>query len=217
MSWKVRREGETEFKVVDGPAQVLEGVRDGLWEPTDHVLGPDDKQWQPMEDHVALADTVAELTEPPPQPHRDETHLDMNPLIDVALVLLVFFMLTTAYTAIHRVIDLPPPPDESHDPVHMNLQDIKDKMIMVSAKSVNGQPKITVDDRDVTEDALMAELSGLVKSKKKTEMFLDAAKGVKYGLFVAILDAAKGAGVTKIHVPGANKAKPPPKAGGAPP
>ena len=45
---------------------------------------------------------------PPPGEAPDETRLDMNPLIDVALVLLIFFILTTTYESLRRAIDLPP-------------------------------------------------------------------------------------------------------------
>jgi biopolymer transport protein ExbD len=200
MSWKVRHEGSPQFKELDGPEHVLAGVRDGLWEPTDEVQGPNETQWQALEIHPVFAEAIAELAEPPPKPHVDETHLDFNPLIDVALVLLVFFMLTTAYTAIHRLMDLPPSPDDKPNTPPQSMENIKDKMIVVNARSVNGQPKIKVDDEEVTEATLEAKLREAVKLKKKTEMFLDA-KEVKYGLFAKILDEAKGAGVTRVHTP----------------
>ena len=54
---------------------------------------------------------MADYEPPPPKHPEDETRLDMNPLIDVALVLLIFFMLTTTYEELRKEFN--PPRDTS--------------------------------------------------------------------------------------------------------
>src|SRR5262249_28118804 len=107
MNWKIRHEGSPQS--IDGLElqQVLDGLRDGRWAPADEVMGPGEANWQAIENHPQLAETAADLEPPPPKDHDDETRLDMNPLIDVALVLLVFFILTTTYETIRKVIEAP--------------------------------------------------------------------------------------------------------------
>src|SRR5262245_35839509 len=103
--WQVRFEGSAVVKTAESAKAVLEGIRDGLWEPSDEVRGPGERDWRAIEDHPLFADPVAEMGERP-KPIVDDSHLDMNPLIDVALVLLIFFMLTTSYSSLKRTIDV---------------------------------------------------------------------------------------------------------------
>ena len=115
--WLVRLDGATDAVSVPTPQRVLEGLRDGDWEPTDAVRGPGDRDWLAIEDHPVFAEAVAEMGPPPPE-KPDETRLDMNPLIDVALVLLIFFILTTSYASLRRAIELPPSPSDEEEPRH---------------------------------------------------------------------------------------------------
>src|SRR5713101_8721552 len=107
MTWKIRHQGSP--RSVEGLTltEVAEGLQEGQGEPDDEVKGPEDKEWVAIENHPQFEELAADL-EPPPGGHEvDETRLDMNPVIDVALVLLVFFMLTASYAAIQRVLEMP--------------------------------------------------------------------------------------------------------------
>src|SRR5262245_16889046 len=108
MSWKIRHEGSPRSMEGLELAQIIVGLRDGLWEPTDEVMGPQDRQWVAIENHPQLAQVAADLEPPPARAHPDETRLDFNALIDVCLVLLIFFFLTTTYaTAVQKVVPMP--------------------------------------------------------------------------------------------------------------
>ena len=95
MSWKVRHEGSPQHRELATAQEVLQGLIDGVWEPTDEVRGPNDAKWQPLETHPQFAEAAADI-EPLPKMHEDESKLDMNALIDVCLVLLIFYILTTS-------------------------------------------------------------------------------------------------------------------------
>src|SRR5262245_24898701 len=99
MAWQVRQEGSPEAINLPTEVDVLAGLRDGNFLPTDEVKGPTDADWQPIETHPQFAEAAQEV-EPPPAESVDETHLDMNPLIDVCLVLLIFFILTITYASL---------------------------------------------------------------------------------------------------------------------
>src|SRR5258708_38947405 len=100
--WKVRHEGSPKFTAGLTPEQVLDGVREQMWEPSDEVQGPGETGWRSMESHPVFAAALADYEPPPAPPKPDETKLDMNPLIDVALVLLIFFILTTTYESVRK-------------------------------------------------------------------------------------------------------------------
>src|SRR5258708_16016416 len=107
MSWTIRHEGSP--RSVEGltAAQVIEGLQEGQWEPTDEVRGPDDGIWLPIENHPQFAELAAEIEPEHLGRREDETRLDMNPLIDVCLVLLIFFILTTTYPPLQKILPIP--------------------------------------------------------------------------------------------------------------
>src|SRR5437667_12112737 len=152
MSWQIRHEGSPRALEGLSLAQVVEGLEDGLWEATDEVMGPQDPQWVAIESHPQLADVALDL-EPPPRHQEDETRLDMNPLIDVALVLLIFFILTTTYVALQKYLDMP-----STDPQNpsrlktVTQKKVDETMIKVRARQQDGKTVIRVEE-DVVDEA----------------------------------------------------------------
>lgn len=202
MSWKVRHEGSPRAVDLPTPQAVLDGVRDGEWGPTDEVRGPADRDWAAIEDHPVFAEAMADL-EPPPPPHDDETRLDMNPLIDVALVLLIFFIITTTYASLRRVIDLPPQPtDEQKQKSAMpKAEDIKSRVIRMKVRMEEDKPVVRLEDRVVDVNDLDRELTEAVKASSKTELFLDVSDDVPWGIEAKVHDAAKAADITQIFWP----------------
>jgi biopolymer transport protein ExbD len=200
MSWKIRHEGSPRAIDVASLQQVVEGMQDGLWEPTDEVMGPQDQAWIAIENHPQLAEVAADLEPPPTAEHDDETRLDMNPLIDVALVLLIFFILTTSYAALQRLIEMPKVADNK-DPSKVVVVP-RDKLqkitIWVQVRKENDQPVFRVEDKVVDEKDLSEEIAKHVKAGNKSEMLLDA-KGVEWGTVVMVQDEAKKAGVLRAH------------------
>ena len=70
MSWKIRHEGSPKFLQGLTLAQVVAGLRDGQWAPTDEVMGPQDSASVPIEDHPQLLtaagdDGIRELLDEP--------------------------------------------------------------------------------------------------------------------------------------------------------
>jgi biopolymer transport protein ExbD len=199
MNWKIRHEGSP--RSIEGltAEQVVEGLQDALWEPTDEVMGPGDTTWVAIENHSQFADVAADLEPPPAREHDDETRLDMNPLIDVCLVLLIFFILTTSYVALQKYLEMPgvSPQDQKGPPV-FTKEAVEKFTIRVEARQVDGKPVIRVEDQETPQDQLVPTLKRWVKKTTKTELLLDA-RGVDWGTVVAIQDAAKGAGVQRVH------------------
>jgi biopolymer transport protein ExbD len=200
MTWKVRHEGSP--RAIEGLSrtQVVEGLSDGLWETTDEVMGPDDGKWTAIENHPEFAEIALDMEPPPPKLQPDETRLDMNPLIDVALVLLIFFILTTSYAAMQKVMDMPGTSSADKGRPSFNPQQVKDLMVKVEARLENGRKIIKVEDTVVDEAMLQTELEKFRRAKSRPNLLIDA-KGVDFGTVVGIQDAAKGAGFEMIYFP----------------
>ncbi len=199
--WNVRKEGAPVAMVFPTAAAVAEGLRDGNLDPTDEVKGPTDSTWTPIESHPVFEE-VAQDAEPVPGETADETHLDMNPLIDVCLVLLIFFILTITYATLERALDVPEDSAKEKGANKVQLNDIKDRVFIVTAKMDGDKTVIKMGTKgamkDVPLERIFPEMQELINSTGRREMVLDIDDFVPWGVETAILDAAKGNNVHNI-------------------
>jgi biopolymer transport protein ExbD len=179
-------------------ADLVVGLRDGKWDPTDEVRGEGEVDWTSFEDHPRFAETAADIKLPPRKHHPDETRLDMNPLIDVALVLLIFFILTTTYETIRKVLDMPGVSQKASRPRKVTLEEAKKATVLISVAIANGQPVVKVEEQAVSLDDLEATLRNVIHGSKKTTVLLDASPLVEYGIVMAVEDKARAAGATRF-------------------
>ena len=209
MSWKVRHEGSPKHVEVPGLQQVVDGMQSGLWELTDEVMGPQDQAWVTIEDHPQLEEIAAEIEPPPPSQHPDETHLDFNALIDVCLVLLIFFMLTTTYALLQKMLDSPTlaSEDASKGPPRVTREQVAERMLMMRVtmeKASPGMekalPMIRIEGNTVAKEDLLIALQKARRSSGKVQIALEHEYDVPHGIIVAIEDAAHGAGIEKVNL-----------------
>jgi biopolymer transport protein ExbD len=196
-AWFVRQEGSPNAVSVPSEGEVLSGLRNGNWLPTDEVKGPADAEWRSIESHPTFAEAATEL-EPERVEPKDETHLDMNPLIDVCLVLLIFFILTITYASLERAIDVPQVSDDKKGPSQLKWKDIEDHVFLVTAKMDGNKPVVKIALKEVPLDQIQAEMKRVIDSTGRKEMVLDSDKEVPWGIITTILDAAKANGVRNI-------------------
>ena len=198
--WKVRHQGSPTALSDLTLAQVAEGLADGRWEPTDEVMGPNDSTWVPIESHPQLADIAAELEPPPPREYDDETRLDMNALIDVCLVLLIFFILTTSYAVLQKRLEAPGVTADKLGPAVVTKEKVEQQMIRVTIKMEGGKPVTAVEDHVVDPYLLQSELRRYGNATKKTQLLLEHDDDVPQRAVVEVIDAAKGAGLEKVSL-----------------
>ena len=79
----------------------------------------------------------------------------------------------------------------------VDLQKIKDSTIIVTAMQKGGNPIIEIEKTPVGLEDLDNQLRRRVRDSKKVHMLIDAAPEVDYGVVVAIMDAARGAGIKR--------------------
>jgi len=197
MSWKIRHAGSPQSIEGLSADQVIEGLQDGLWEPTDEIQGPQDADWSAIENHPDFEEAAAELEPPETKVYDDETRLDMNPLIDVCLVLLIFFILTTSYAALQKVLDMPGVSGKKGTPIRTR-DEVKKVTIKVVASMEKGVPVFKVEDEVVDGKNLMKVLAGYVRKTGKTQVLFDA-QDVDWGTVVAVQDAAGGAKIDRVN------------------
>ncbi len=119
--------------------------------------------------------------------YRPMAEINVTPLVDVMLVLLVIFMITSPMLVSGVNVDLPKsdaaPVETQEEPLSV---------------SINKDGKIFLQETEITVDKLVTKLEAISGEKKTTRIFVRGDKTLDYGLVMKVVGAINSAGFNQV-------------------
>jgi len=113
--------------------------------------------------------------------------INVTPLVDVVLVLLIIFMVTAPMLQMGIDINLPR--------VKAKSIDVSEEKLIIT---INNKSDIFINNYKTTLSELGSKLENIFKNRIDREIFMRADKDVPYGFVVQVMSEARKAGVDKL-------------------
>jgi len=115
------------------------------------------------------------------------SEINVTPLVDVMLVLLIIFMVAAPMMVQGVDVDLP---EATTDPLPSDKEHI--------LVTINERHEIYINDIQIGLDFLGDKLSKILENQKDRDVYLRADKKISYGMVVRVMAELKNAGVEKL-------------------
>ena len=117
-------------------------------------------------------------------------NINMTPMIDVLLVLIIIFMVITPLTpkGLEALVPQPPPPNQKQQ------EDNTRTVVIV----IDKDKKMHLNNEDTDMDKLGPRLEDIFKTRAERVVFVKGDPDLDYEVVAKAIDIAKGAGMDKI-------------------
>ena len=119
----------------------------------------------------------------------EESDINLTPMLDVVFIMLIFFIVTATFIK-QAGIDVLRPPAETAEQ--------KPTVSVLVAISASGE--IWIDKKKVDASAVRAHIERLHAENPKGGLVIQADKGSKNEKLLAVLSAARAAGLTEVAI-----------------
>ena len=119
--------------------------------------------------------------------YRPMADINVTPMVDVMLVLLVIFMITAPLLTVGVPVDLP-------KTQAAQINEAIEPLVI----SVNNEGKIFIQETETDINALIPRLQAITGSKPDTRIFVRGDKSIAYGKIMEVMGLVSAAGFTKV-------------------
>lgn len=113
--------------------------------------------------------------------------INVTPLVDVMLVLLIVFMVCAPLMQQGIQVDLPKSGGQA-------LDQPNEQIVLV----IHSNQKLTINDNTIAPGTLSRKLAAIYDGKQNKEIFIQADQAVNYGFVAHVMAEVKRAGITKV-------------------
>jgi biopolymer transport protein TolR len=118
---------------------------------------------------------------------RPMAEINVTPMVDVMLVLLVIFMITAPLLTAGIPVNLPQTKAEA-------LSEPTEPLVV----TVNGEGKVFLQETEVPIESLVARLQAITANKPYTKIYVRGDKAINYGRVMEVMGLVKGAGFAQV-------------------
>ena len=114
--------------------------------------------------------------------------INITPLVDVVLVLLIIFMVTAP--VLQSGIEVSVPKTRT-------VKEITEERMVIS---INKQQRVFLGNDPVNINEIKTRLRQKIRDPQNQSVFIRADEDVPFGAFATVMDAIKGAGITNVSI-----------------
>src|SRR5215467_13134253 len=121
--------------------------------------------------------------------YRPMSEINVTPLVDVMLVLLVVFMVAAPLLTVGVPVDLPqtqaPPITEPKEPLVI---------------TIDGEGRIFIQETEIPTDSLVPRLQGITGANPEAPLYVRGDRAINYGRVVEVMSLVSSAGFRKVSL-----------------
>jgi biopolymer transport protein TolR len=123
------------------------------------------------------------------QRYKPMSEINVTPMVDVMLVLLVIFMVAAPLLTVGGQVDLP----QSQAPA---ITEQKEPLVI----TVNAEGKLFLQDSTIGDDELVPRLQAITKNNAQADIYVRGDRAINYGRVMEVMGMVSAAGFTKVSL-----------------
>ncbi len=120
-------------------------------------------------------------------PYRPMSEINVTPMVDVMLVLLVIFMVTAPLLTVGVQVDLPK--------THAASISGKDEPLVIT---VNAQGRLFLQETEIEQRNLMPRLRAITNNRRDNRIFVRGDRAIAYGRVMEVMGLVNAAGFSRV-------------------
>jgi biopolymer transport protein TolR len=116
------------------------------------------------------------------------SEINVTPLVDVVLVLLIIFMVTAPVLQSGIEVNVPKT---------RTVKEITEERLVIS---INKQQRVFLGNDPININDIKTRLRQKIRDPQHQSVFIRADEDVPFGAFATVMDAIKGAGITNVSI-----------------
>src|SRR5215472_2631746 len=123
------------------------------------------------------------------QRYKPMSEINVTPMVDVMLVLLVIFMVAAPLLTVGVPVDLP----QTKAPA---ITEQKEPLVI----TINAENKLFLQNGEVSEDELVPRLQAITKNNPEADIYVRGDRNINYGRVMEVMGLVSAAGFTKVSL-----------------